>query len=126
MKVLLSESLFDDLKVRVKSLCRDLFVGARRGHLQLHQLKSDDPNFFAVVLLPDGGYGFIPKSAYKGIKKVEVAYHNGTTGIENRADVDEQDVIAIENASIIQLDTLKKIITGEVFAFNSNLKYTNT
>ena len=125
MKIIINESIFDNLKANINNLCRDFFVGSRRGFLQLHVLPNGNENYYAIVLLPDGSYGFIPKSAYKGIKKVEVKYNNGTTRFENRSDVDETDVIVIDNANIEQLNTLRQIIVSGVMGFNSNLKYTN-
>jgi hypothetical protein len=46
--------------------------------------------------------------------------------MENRPDVDENDVIAIDDANAEQLNMLKKIIVSDVAGFNSKLKYTNT
>lgn len=126
MKIIICESIFDNLKNNINGLCRDFFVGSRRGFLQLHVLPDGNEDYYAIVLLPDGNYGFIPKTAYKGIKKVEVKYHNGTTRMENRPNVDENDVIAIDDANAEQLNMLKKIIVSDVAGFNSKLKYTNT
>lgn len=125
MKILLSESTLNTVKDNFKRLCRDFFVGVRRGILHLHLLKTSNSKYYAIVLLPNNEYGYIPKSAYKGVKKVEVQYHNGTVGLENRPDVDENDVIKIDDAEIEDLKVLTQIVIDEISGFNSRLKYTN-